>query len=269
MDDRRARWVQVFGRLEARLHGALGAGAAAGPLHADPGLRDDASGREGMVGLLARAVHEGAAARDGRGRGLLAAEERLLDRADRADVHGGPRAADRLRQRGQPAHRQGHRAAEGDRRPAVARLLAWPPRAAAARREPACCPWPAACSGSALAFAVTRGLLALVPSQGQPLLISAQPDRRILAFTLALSCRHRDRLRAAAGAARQPPRPLDHAEGHRPDPSRARAVRCSFERDWSPRRWRSVSCCSSAPVSSCVACRTSRRPTRGWRSTTS
>ena len=34
---------------------------------------------------------------------------------------------------------------------------------------------------------LTRGLLALVPSGGQPLLISAYPDPRILAFTLGLT----------------------------------------------------------------------------------
>ena len=36
--------------------------------------------------------------------------------------------------------------------------------------------------GLGIAFVLTRGLLALVPSQGQPLLISAYPDPRILAF---------------------------------------------------------------------------------------
>jgi predicted permease len=42
-------------------------------------------------------------------------------------------------------------------------------------------------AGLGLAVLLTRGLLALVPSDGQPLLISAQPDPRILAFTLALT----------------------------------------------------------------------------------
>jgi len=42
-------------------------------------------------------------------------------------------------------------------------------------------------AGLALAVLLTRGLLALVPSQGQPLLISAHPDPRILAFTLVLT----------------------------------------------------------------------------------
>jgi predicted permease len=41
--------------------------------------------------------------------------------------------------------------------------------------------------GLAFAFALTRGLLALVPSQGQPVLISASPDPRILTFTLSLT----------------------------------------------------------------------------------
>jgi predicted permease len=41
--------------------------------------------------------------------------------------------------------------------------------------------------GLALAVVLTRTLLALVPSQGAPLLISASPDPRILAFTLVLT----------------------------------------------------------------------------------
>jgi predicted permease len=41
--------------------------------------------------------------------------------------------------------------------------------------------------GLALAFGLTRGLLALVPSGGQPLLISARPDGRILLFTVGLT----------------------------------------------------------------------------------
>ncbi|MGE5243782.1 MAG: ABC transporter permease [Betaproteobacteria bacterium] len=42
-------------------------------------------------------------------------------------------------------------------------------------------------AGVGLAFLLTRGLLALVPQQGQPLLISARPDPRILTFALALT----------------------------------------------------------------------------------
>jgi predicted permease len=42
-------------------------------------------------------------------------------------------------------------------------------------------------AGLALAVVLTRSLLALMPSQGSPLLLSATPDPRILAFTLGLT----------------------------------------------------------------------------------
>src|SRR5438093_4416023 len=42
-------------------------------------------------------------------------------------------------------------------------------------------------AGLGLAVVLTRGLLALVPSQSQPLLISAHPDVRILGFTFCLT----------------------------------------------------------------------------------
>jgi predicted permease len=42
-------------------------------------------------------------------------------------------------------------------------------------------------AGVFLAVAMTRGLLALVPTEGTPLLIRAQPDSRILLFALALT----------------------------------------------------------------------------------
>jgi predicted permease len=41
--------------------------------------------------------------------------------------------------------------------------------------------------GLGLAFVLTRGLLRLVPSDGQPLMIAAYPDGRILTFTVALT----------------------------------------------------------------------------------
>jgi len=41
--------------------------------------------------------------------------------------------------------------------------------------------------GLAVAFSLTRGLLALVPTQGRALLIAATPDPRILAFTFTLT----------------------------------------------------------------------------------
>jgi predicted permease len=42
-------------------------------------------------------------------------------------------------------------------------------------------------AGVAIAFLLTRGLLSLMPTTGEPLLIAARPDLRILAFALALS----------------------------------------------------------------------------------
>ncbi len=44
-----------------------------------------------------------------------------------------------------------------------------------------------AVSGVALSVAMTRGLLALIPAEGNPLLIQPSPDLRILLFTLALT----------------------------------------------------------------------------------
>jgi predicted permease len=41
--------------------------------------------------------------------------------------------------------------------------------------------------GVGLGYAMTKGLLAFVPTEGQPLLISAAPDLRVLGFTLVLS----------------------------------------------------------------------------------
>jgi predicted permease len=42
--------------------------------------------------------------------------------------------------------------------------------------------------GIGLAFVLTQGLLALVPTEGQPLLVRPEPDMRILGFTLLLTC---------------------------------------------------------------------------------
>jgi predicted permease len=42
-------------------------------------------------------------------------------------------------------------------------------------------------AGLGLAVVLTRGLLALVPTEGQPLLVSPNPDGRILAFTMVLT----------------------------------------------------------------------------------
>jgi predicted permease len=44
-----------------------------------------------------------------------------------------------------------------------------------------------AAAGVALAVAITRGMLALIPAEGNPLLIQPSPDLRILLFTLGLT----------------------------------------------------------------------------------
>ena len=70
--------------IEAGLDRRIGAGADAAPLHADPLVRDDAAGGEGLVQVLARPVHEGRAARRERRARLLVHPQRFLDGADRA-----------------------------------------------------------------------------------------------------------------------------------------------------------------------------------------
>ena len=67
MDDRRVPVGAGVRPAEAGLHRDIGAGAAARAVHADPQLRDDAAGREGLVPVFARTVHEGPAARRERG----------------------------------------------------------------------------------------------------------------------------------------------------------------------------------------------------------
>ena len=86
MDDPRTRWVQVFARLKTGTDDRIGAGAAAGALHADSQARDDAAGRERLVAVHARTLHGGQAAARERGHRLLEPAQRLLDAAHRADV---------------------------------------------------------------------------------------------------------------------------------------------------------------------------------------
>jgi len=63
MDDRRSRWVQVFGRLKPGYTVESAGSAAAGPVHADQDLRNDAPGGEGLVSVFSTTVHERPAAR--------------------------------------------------------------------------------------------------------------------------------------------------------------------------------------------------------------
>ena len=81
MPDRRARWVQVFARLKPGYTVRVRRRAVAGTVHADPRLRNDAAGGQGLVEVRARRVHEGAAPGDRSVARLLVAAQRLLHRA--------------------------------------------------------------------------------------------------------------------------------------------------------------------------------------------
>ena len=75
MDNRRARWVQVFARLKPGLHGAIRPSGAAGSVHTDSPIRDVTSRGKRLVGVFPRAVHEGDDTRRTRGGGLFAASQ--------------------------------------------------------------------------------------------------------------------------------------------------------------------------------------------------
>ena len=149
-----------------------------------------------------------------RGDGLLAAAQRLLDGARRADVHGGPGAAHRLRQRREPADRARLHAAERDCRPPLARRVARSAGDAAARREPGAVvrrrrrrPRSRLRADARPAGADSVGWAA-APDPAR-----AGPAHPRLYTGADLPDRHR--LRSASGAAREPARSVDDVEGHR------------------------------------------------------
>ncbi len=215
---------------EARLHPRVRGGAVAGPLHAGPQLRDDTACGEGLVPVFARPFHAGEAARGSGGHGLLRPAQRLLDGAHGADVHGRSRAAHCLRERCEPAHRACVRAAAGDRREAVARSVARPPRAAAARRESGAvvrrCRDGGVPVGCAHAESVVARPVRLFTYSDQREAGSA--DSRLHADPHVAHWRD---LRPRAGAAREPRRPLGDAQGHGRIHRRVEAARSSFAKD--------------------------------------
>ena len=121
MDDPRTRWVQVFARLRPGQTIESAQAPLQGLFSQIRSARDDAAGRERLVAVHARTLHGGQAPSRKRRHRLLQPAQRLLHAAPRLDVHGGPRAAHRLRQRRQPVDRQSVHAAARDRRAAVAR----------------------------------------------------------------------------------------------------------------------------------------------------
>jgi hypothetical protein len=114
--------------------------------------------------------------------------------------------------------------------------------------------------GLAVSVALTRGLLAFIPSDGQPLLVNAEPDLRILAFTFVLTTLTGIVFGLLPALRASRPDPWTTLSKTRWARSRARADRSSSARGSSPRRWRSAFCCSSARDSSSAASATCRRP---------
>src|SRR5438445_723599 len=112
----RAPQAGIYGRNRCR--------AAARVVHANSAVRDYAGCGEGLVGLFARSVPERKDARDERRDRILAAAQRLLHGTHRPDVHGRSRAADRVRERRQPADRARVHAPERALLAVVTRLFA-------------------------------------------------------------------------------------------------------------------------------------------------
>ena len=178
------------------------------------------------------------------------------DGARRADVHGGPGAADRLRATSPTCSSPRLHAAEGDRGALVARLVARPPGAPAPGREPA---------------ALRRGRRARTSA-------SRSPSRAACwRWCLRRASRCSSRPQPGSARPRVHVRPrcgtgivfglLPALRASRPDPwttlkdttgavAAHRAGRCCCGKALSSRRWHSASCCSSAPDCSSGACRT-------------
>ena len=116
--------------------------------------------------------------------------------------------------------------------------------------------------GVGLAVVLTRGLLSLVPSQGQPILIDARPDARILLFTLTLTVITAIVFGLVPALRASRPDVWSTLKDVVGSIAGARG-RSSCARASSPRRWRSASCCCSARASSCAVCKTCRTTDTG------
>ena len=135
----------------------------------------------------ARAVPEGPGRSAAGGAGPVADPAAAVAAAVAAARHRRRRAADRVRERREPADRARDVAAEGDRRPARARREPRPHRRPAAGRERAARRRSAALLGLVIASWTTRFLLGFLPTSDTPHVISGSIDNRVLAFNFALS----------------------------------------------------------------------------------
>ena len=219
LGDWRSRWLTSMARLKDGVSLAAGAGRRANVLYAQL-LQEDCAHDQGRLGAVpdARSSQKTLDAAAGRARHLGSARP-VEDAAARADGHGRPGAADRLRQRGQPAAGARLVAPEGDRG------AAGPGRRAAAG-SCASSWWRACCSslaGGSLGLVVRRPgratlLLRALPFERRGArAVAPTPTCAWACFALGLSLAHRHRLRARAGdavdAARRSPRAQERGGG--------------------------------------------------------
>ena len=143
MDDRRTRWVQVFARLKPGQTIVSSRAPLQGLFTQIRGYETTLPAAKDWSPYLREQFMKGTLELETGGHGLLGHPQRLLHGARGADVHGRPRAADRVRERGEPADRARLHAPAGDRRPLVARRAARPSRAGSSWSRARCSRSPA------------------------------------------------------------------------------------------------------------------------------
>ena len=173
---------------EARLHRRIREGARPDALRAGPRVRGDAAGRQGLVGVLDRQqflkgkLHVAAAAvgysplRNDFGKALIV----LMSMVGLVLLIACANVANLLIARGFARQKEiAVRLSLGSSRGRLVRQLLV---------ESLILAGAGGLLGLGFGFGITRGLLALVPAQTQPLLVSAAPDARTLGFTFLLAC---------------------------------------------------------------------------------
>ncbi len=187
MDDERTRWVQVFARLKPGYTPESAGGAAAGAVPADPRARDDAAGRQGLHALHPRAVHDRARStwpRPPSGYSRLRNDFStplvvLMSMVGLVLLIACANVANLLIARGFMRQREiAVRLSLGATRGQLVRQLLV---------ESLLLACAGGLVGLGLASAMTQTLIAFIPVEGAPLLVSPSPDARILAFTFGLT----------------------------------------------------------------------------------